>query len=105
MHGSNNTSNQVEYYINSTSCILSERDLIDKIIKLRYCEVGARKSEIISYNIYNAIQENYPRFVFVRYKQANKLQKVLAKYFCSNFLLNTEEIQINTAKDKKWKCF
>lgn len=101
LRGSNHTNDQVKYYTNSTSCVLSEKDLIDKIIKPRHREVGFGEPEIISCNLYNAIQENYPQFVFIHYKQANKLQKALAKYFCPNFLLNTKEIQINTAKDKK----
>ena len=51
----------------------------------------------------NGVKENFPKLVFVRYTQADRIQKVLAKHHCPNLLDNP--IHANIGAEKKMKAF
>mmetsp|Transcript_22785 Transcript_22785/g.33466 ORF Transcript_22785/g.33466 Transcript_22785/m.33466 type:complete len:200 (+) Transcript_22785:521-1120(+) len=94
---------QMNVQRDGSRCVFSERDLIDQVIKPRAEEIHFGEPDIMSCDFYNAIEENRPRMVFVHFKQADKLQKVLAKYHCPD-LVGTE-IHENVAKDKPVEAF
>ena len=60
-------------------------------------------SEIMTCQFYDAIQENFPQLVFVHYKQANRIQKVLAKHHCPDLLDNP--IHENVGQEKEMEAF
>ena len=47
---------------------------------------------------FESIKDNCPNLVFMNYKQADQLQKLLAKHHCPNF---NEEVRVNVGSDKK----
>ena len=49
---------------------------------------------------YEAIEQNAPNMIVLHYKQANKLQKLLAKHHCPE-LLEEPPIEANVAKEKR----
>jgi len=84
-------------------CIMNEKDLVQKLIKQKFGEIGVGASNIMTCGFYDAMEENFPQMVFVNYKQADRIQEVLAKYHCPNLLDNP--IHNNVAGDKKTEAF
>lgn len=66
----------------SNKCVISERDLIQKIIKPRKAEITYSTFDIMTCDFYEALKDNKPNILFVHYKQANPLQELIAKQFC-----------------------
>ncbi len=66
---------------NETHCTLDEEPVVD-LIESGFEEVGFGSSKILTCNAFEAIEQNAPNMVLVHYKQANKLQKLLAKHHC-----------------------
>jgi hypothetical protein len=76
---------------NQTHCSFDE-GLIPKLVeKGAYNEIGMGGSRSLSCNTFDAIEQNAPNMVLVHYKQANKLQKLLAKHHCPDLLLDNKE--------------
>ena len=69
-------------------CVMNEKDFIQKVIKPRFGELDDGASSITTCRFYDAIKTNFPQMVFVRYKQADRIQKVLAKYHCPELIDN-----------------
>lgn len=64
--------------------------------------IGSRQGEMSANSqwtsdVYNCIRENRPNFVFMNYKQASKLQKLIAKHHCPEF---KDEVKKNVAAEK-----
>jgi len=95
---------EMDVQIDGSRCVFSEKDLIDKVIKPRIQEIQLGAPDIMSCSFYDAIEKNLPQMVFINYKQADKLQDVLAKYHCPE-LLDGEEIHANVAEDKQVEAF
>mmetsp|Transcript_3406 Transcript_3406/g.9553 ORF Transcript_3406/g.9553 Transcript_3406/m.9553 type:complete len:340 (-) Transcript_3406:592-1611(-) len=63
------------------ACVIPEIELV-AAIKKKTGEIGVGSTEILTCDSYDALDDNAPNFVFVHYKQASRLQKLLAKRFC-----------------------
>ena len=85
---------------NGSQCILDEEPVID-LIERKEEEIGFGASNVLTCDAYKSIEENAPpHMLFVHYKQANKLQKLLAKHHCPD-LLEAPALQRNVATDKQ----
>ena len=84
---------------NETHCILNEGPVV-KLIENRVDEIGFGSPEILTCKAYEAIEQNAPNMIVLHYKQANKLQKLLAKHHCPE-LLEEPPIEANVAKEKR----
>mmetsp|Transcript_15438 Transcript_15438/g.19587 ORF Transcript_15438/g.19587 Transcript_15438/m.19587 type:complete len:370 (-) Transcript_15438:50-1159(-) len=76
------------YTMDGTRCIINEDHVINNIIKPKIGEIGGGSDSTLHCGVYSAIEDNFPTMVFIHYKQAEKVQKVFAKYHCPD-LLNT----------------
>ena len=54
-------------------------------------------------DFYDAIETNFPQLIFVHYKQADRIQKVLAKYHCPDLLVNP--VHSNVGAEKEMEAF
>jgi len=75
---------------NQTHCSFDE-GLIPQLVEKGVFEIGMGASRTLSCNAFDAIEQNAPNMVLVHYKQANKLQKLLAKHHCPDLLLDSKE--------------
>jgi hypothetical protein len=75
---------------NQTHCSFDE-GLIPQLVEKGAFEIGMGASKTLSCNAFDAIEQNAPNMVLVHYKQANKLQKLLAKHHCPDLLLDNKE--------------
>lgn len=82
----------------SYSCVTDENTLMTNI-KENTNEIWTGDSVILTCDAYDAIEKNAPNMIFMNYKQANKLQVLLAKYNCPN-LMESESILMNTRGEK-----
>ena len=90
--------------INSNKCTVDEEHVI-KLIKDRVQEVGLGASKILTCGFFDAIAQNTPsNLMFVHYKQAEKLEKMLAKYHCPH-LVKDLPIAENIADEKGMELF
>jgi len=90
--------------VNDNKCTIDEESLI-KLIKGRVKEVGFGASEILTCGYFDAIAQNTPsNLMFVHYKQADKLQKMLAKYHCPH-LVKDLPLAVNVADKKDVELF
>jgi hypothetical protein len=90
--------------INSNKCTVDEEHVINLIKKKKY-EVGLGASQILTCGFFDAIAQNTPsNLMFVHYKQAEKLQKILAKYHCPH-LVKDLPIAVNIADEKGMELF
>jgi hypothetical protein len=62
-------------------CDLQELELFG-IIKERKFEIGGGDDRILTCASYKAIEDSVPNFVFMDYREADRLMKLLAKYKC-----------------------
>jgi hypothetical protein len=98
------TKYQFDIEINSNNCTIDEEPLI-KLIKDRVQEVGYGASEILTCGYFDAIAQNTPsNLMFVHYKQADKLQKMLAKYHCPHLVKDLPIVE-NIADKKDIELF
>jgi hypothetical protein len=67
-------------------------------------EIGHGASDILTCKAYKAIEENEPNMIFLHYKQANKLQRLLAKHHCPE-LLDEPPTETNVASDKPMSVY
>jgi len=83
--------------VDQNRCIIDEKHLVS-LIKGREHEIGSNK--FMTCNFFDGIAQNNPsNLVFVHYKQAGKLQHVLAKHHCPHILKDLPIIE-NVAADK-----
>jgi hypothetical protein len=81
-------------------CMVDELALVE-MIKKRQQEIGFGNPETLTCRVYDAIDENAPNMVFVHYRQASKLQALLAKHHCPELLKSGTTVETNTAKRKE----
>ncbi len=81
-------------------CIISETVLVDSVLKKKKAEVGFGNNQIMTCDFYKAIEDNFPRMVFLHYSKADKLQQVLAKHHCPNL---TDKFFHNNMSSQKTK--
>jgi len=67
-------------------CIIQEENLV-RLINGKEKEIGLGSNKLMTCNYFDAIAQNTPsNLVFVNYKQADKLQQILAKHHCPHLL-------------------
>jgi hypothetical protein len=90
--------------VEKNRCTIDEKHLI-RMIKGKEREIRMGAPKILTCNYFDAIAQNDPsNLVFVDYKQANKLQTILAKYHCSHIVKDLP-IASNVAADKEMEPF
>ena len=90
--------------VNKNRCTIDEKQLI-RIIKGKEREIGIGAPEILTCKFFDSIAQNDPsNLVIVDYKQANKLQTILAKKHCPHILKDLP-IATNVAADKEMQPF
>ena len=90
--------------VNKNRCTIDEKHLI-RMIKGKEREIGWGAPKILTCNVFDAIAQNDPsNLVFVDYKQANKLQTILAKNHCPHIVKDLP-IASNVAADKEMEPF
>jgi hypothetical protein len=90
--------------LNGTRCTIDEEHMIS-IIKNRDQEVGVGAPELLTCEFFDEITQNTPsNLVFVDYKQASKLQRILAKYHCPHITKDLP-IAMNVASQKTFEPF
>lgn len=90
---------------NETACVIyNERRLIHNVIKKNKWEIGFDTNNILSCPLHEAIDDNAPNMIMTNYKQADRLQKVLAKHHCPD-LMSEVPTRINFSKDKTVNAF
>jgi len=90
-------------HLNETHCILNQNAVVD-IIQQRIFEIGVGAPNILTCDLYEQLLANDPSLVFIHYRQVNKLQKVLAKHYCPEFLIKSP-IAVNVGDEKKMSVF
>jgi len=80
-------------------CVIDERVIVEKILQPKKAEVGFGNAAIMTCDFYEAIENVFPRMVFVHYKQANNMQRILSKHYCPD--LEDEYFHNNMASDKR----
>ena len=76
-------------------CVFNEKAIGDLILAPKRQEVGGGASEIMTCSFFEAIEANFPNMVFLNYKKADELIKVLTKYHCPD--LSNVSFHKNTA--------
>ncbi len=66
-------------------CTIEEGALRDILLQQKK-ETSKSTFNALSCSVFDAIEDNKPNMVVVNYKQANRLQKLLAKYHCPELL-------------------
>ncbi len=94
---------QVVVSNNDTHCIINEK-MMGKMIAQGHREVGGGSPSILTCSLFTALQLNRTQFVFLHYKQLDKLQPLLAKYHCPE-LLDKLPLRMNIAVDKQDNIF
>eukprot|EP00531_Pseudo-nitzschia_arenysensis_P013046 CAMPEP_0116114728 /NCGR_PEP_ID=MMETSP0329-20121206/131_1 /TAXON_ID=697910 /ORGANISM="Pseudo-nitzschia arenysensis, Strain B593" /LENGTH=375 /DNA_ID=CAMNT_0003608119 /DNA_START=57 /DNA_END=1184 /DNA_ORIENTATION=+ len=77
-------------------CHVTEEKLIDTILGKRN-EIGSGVLRLLTCEVYESVEDNRPNLVFMHYKQATKLQKLLAKHHCPNV---RHDIRVNVGSNK-----
>ncbi len=80
-------------------CVIDETTIVDLILKPKKAEIGFGNPQIMTCDFYKAIEDHFPRMVFVHYSKATELQRILAKYHCPD--LTNESFHDNMSSDKK----
>lgn len=75
-------------------CIIEEDGLRD-LVKSRRVEIGKGIFDSLTCTVFKEMDDNKPKIIFMNYKQADRLQLVLAKQFCPNLISNEVEFPIH----------
>lgn len=82
--------------VNKTECHVRQSVLIEVIKKLP-AEMHIGSTQLLTCGVYDCIRENRPNLVFMNYKQAGELQKLLTKHHCPKIM---QEVQSNMGSDR-----
>lgn len=63
-------------------CVFNEAAIANLIFKPKMNEVRGGASDIMTCDFYKKIEAEFPKMVFMNYKQANNVQRALAKHHC-----------------------
>ena len=82
-------------------CVIEEETLI-QMIKDERQEIGNGVYRALTCNFFDVVEERRPNVVILNYKQADALQRALAKRYCPDVLENSKfPFRINVAEEKK----
>lgn len=82
-------------------CIIDEKTIVDFVLAPKKAEVGFGNPSIMTCDFYKAIEDTFPRMVFIHYKKADKLQKVLAKHHCPELAEKSFHSNMGSMKEKQ----
>lgn len=80
---------EVKTHREEDKCIIEEDGLRD-LVKSRRVELGKGIFDSLSCTVFKEMDDSKPRIIFMNYKQADRLQMVLARHFCPNLISNNE---------------
>jgi len=63
------------------SCYVSEEDLLE-IIKSGKAEIGQSTNNLLTCEVYEAIEDYAPTMVFIDYQKANEIQELISEKYC-----------------------
>mmetsp|Transcript_11016 Transcript_11016/g.13936 ORF Transcript_11016/g.13936 Transcript_11016/m.13936 type:complete len:355 (+) Transcript_11016:138-1202(+) len=89
----NNRQENVFFLRKNGECTIEEDALRDVLLQQKK-EMGKSNFNSLSCSVFDAIEDNKPNMVVVDYKQAGRLQKLLAKYHCPE-MLDEEAVHSN----------
>ena len=81
--------------LNDTHCIIDEEEFLN-LVKTKHTEIGTGGVEILTCDLYDAIEQNEPNMIFINFLQVDQLLKVLAKHYCPELL-----DEMNLKEDRK----
>jgi hypothetical protein len=73
----------IQAHVYETKKCELEENYVLQFITERESEIGFSASSILTCETYESIEDNAPDLVFMNYKQADQMQKLLAKHHCS----------------------
>ena len=85
-------------------CVIDEMTIAKKVLQEKKAEVRFGSHNIMTCTFYDAIEQNFPKMVFIHYKYVDEMQKVLAKYHCPE-LLDELPIKANLKEYKQTEVF
>jgi len=86
--------------VTEDKCVVNQAELADMIQmwgKRDDNEVSLSNTKLLTCETYNCVKDNRANLVFLNYKQASKLQKLLAKHHCPKV---THEVRSNVGSNK-----
>ncbi len=89
---------------NNKNCIIHENILLEMVQNMEQ-EIGNGVYRALTCNVFDAIEANQPNMLILNYKQADELQKVLAKHHCPELLKDgSVPVHVNevSKKEKIW---
>ncbi len=92
----------IQPQVNGTACQVRERDVVENVIQPKAYEIGWGGPEIMTCKFYQAIERNFPRMVFMNYKQIDRLHGALAAHHCPDVKLPAYK---NTGAEKEMEMF
>ena len=82
-------------------CVMEE-DTLHNMIKDQTQEIGNGVHRALTCNFFDVVEERKPNMVILNYKQADALQRVLAKHYCPEVLESDAfPVHVNVAEEKK----
>jgi len=94
--------NKIPKNVTGNRCTIEQEILIDNVISPQLREIGKGAPKILTCDVYDAMKNNAANIIFVHYKQANRLQEIIAKQYCPKI---KEPLHINIATEIKMKTF
>ena len=80
----------VSYNETARTCVVSQDELLKHIRRGTY-EIGCSQANILTCDLYEAIEMNSPNILFMDYKEADRLHRLLAKHHCPDLDLPIHE--------------
>ena len=84
------------------SCFISEEHLLE-VIKSGKDEIGQSTNNLLTCEVYEAIENYAPTMAFIDYKKANEIQELISEKYCPQLLGNP--VVTNVATQKKMQIY
>ena len=81
-------------------CRVEEGALIN-VIKKKQVEIGIGNTQLLTCKLYDCIVDSNPNIVFMHYKQASQLQKLLVKHHCPSKAVENSVKTANVGSNKR----
>ena len=82
------------------SCYINEEHLLE-IIKSGKAEIGQSTNNLLTCEVYEAIEDYAPTMAFIDYKKANEVQELISEKYCPSLLGNP--VVKNVADNKQFQ--
>uniref|UniRef100_A0A7S2A0I2 Uncharacterized protein n=1 Tax=Ditylum brightwellii TaxID=49249 RepID=A0A7S2A0I2_9STRA len=87
-----------EVRVNGTHCEIDESFIVKEIIVKKQNEMRNSAGRILTCDVYDKIDDTAPKMVFLHYKQADKLQAIIAAHHCQDMLEKLSHQNIDADK-------